>query len=401
MSFLREVVTRFRLDMSDVDKGFKSANRKTSELKSTLSSLAGAFGIGLGFAGAVAVGKMGLSAERTRFQLERMVSPEKYRAFQQIFENVRNELNSVRAGAANILRPATFNQAAAAWSRAFGDGEEYMVAFGEMFKFASKQSALTGKEVADIMEELQSAIETGGFDALLDIPGFDRHRQQMMEFISQAQTTGAPGGEVDRLNRMRLVMDAIGASSKGQNEQMKKLPGELLSAQSAGNKLQETLQKLGHVLDKLIVPALEKIVQLLQFAVNKTAEAEAGATAMGLDRWRKDTFKSPSSVGSAWLDGVKEMGDSKKWKRFLGLKADSEVGMSSTPLMSLPGIIGGLLSRDMQMAKDKVLGAAGNVSVTNNINIRSTDPEQAGKETANAIDRTIRDARAVPLTEGK
>ena len=70
MPVLREVVTRFKFETDK--KGVNDFERTMKRLRGGTRRLAKLFGISLGVAGVIAMGKLGISIERARFNMGRL-----------------------------------------------------------------------------------------------------------------------------------------------------------------------------------------------------------------------------------------------------------------------------------------------------------------------------------------
>jgi hypothetical protein len=402
MAVLREVVTRFRLESSEQD--FRGLNLRVDGVKNGLRSLAGLFGVTLGIGGAVAIGRMGLAATQTATQLRYMAGTD-FSKFEGIFPRVQAHLEAVRKGASRIFRPELFDEAAAGFVRVFGTGSDSAKNFERIWKFAAVQSAITGKNVVDIARDLQSVIETGNLEPLMNIPGFTQFRKQLDEMRLKWQETGAPGGEPERLARTRELLSVLSGASAQQDRFLasaKKMPQELLSSAEMANKMRETLEHLGKIFDKVIVPAMEKLTKLLDYFIEKfgivdNALQQKPSAAVGIFAPGGPSGGPPRVVRGtrpeAWID---EKGrDLMEWMR-------SDTARKGRQL--------DLLREDkyLRMTREQIRdyidrGGTPTVGVQNNtFNIVAPDTLGAGLEVKKIMGDMFNDARASsPPTEGR
>ena len=391
MTTLREVITRFRLETNERD--YSNFNQKLSTMKGGLRSLATAFGVTLGVGGVIAISRMGLSAERARFDLERLAGVN-FGRVREVLGSVSSELETIRGGASNIFRPRQFDEAAANFVKVFGTGKRELDAFGRIFSFAAKQSALTGDNVVEITKAIQDAVSGGGFDALLNIPGFTQYRKQLLEFQQEAMNPGEPGGAVGMQNRMRAILRIINESSDEQARAMKKVPAELLAADKTANKMQETLEKLGSVITKTLVPALEKLVKLLDAIVGKFVDINEKAAKAGVSPGVYAMGEAYAGLG----DIVKNPGKlAPDMSAMIGPDLPKREGQfpveGFADRMRYLGWLPPFKTGTMPEQKTEI-------NITNEFNIRSTDPTEAAREAFRKFNDKMNEARAsVPPTE--
>lgn len=391
---LRDVVTRFRFDVDE--SGVRRFNSSMGSMRGGLRQLAGLFGVTLGIGGAAAVGKMGNSAERAEFQLRRLAGSD-FSKFRNVLREVQHELDSIRGGASAIIRPKQFDEAAAGFTRVFGSGKPQMEAFQRIFSFAAKQAVLTGREVTEITKAIQDAVATGGFEELLDLPGFSQFRKQLLEFQQQAMDPGEPGGQVAMANRMRAVTRIIGESTAQQNKDLKLVPEQLLRADAAGNKMQETLEKLGDTLMKSLVPALEKLTKLLDYVIDRFVD---------VDKKAKNAGMTPAQffahdTGSKIARGLRSLSPSR-------LEKDSEnlisriVREGGNPRKGeiVPPMILEEARKRMASAEMSQVMQTMSPAITNNFYIQNSDPMAVAREVQRRQDQSLQESRVnSPPTE--
>lgn len=358
MPVLREVITRFRFETDEA--GVRRFNGRVAVMKRGLRTLAAAAGITLGVAGAFAARRFGLAAEQAQFQLERLAGTDISR-FTAIFNRVSTSLDRIRAGASQIIRPRQFDEAAANFVRVFGTGRREVQAFERIFAFAARQSALTGENVVQITKSLQDAIASGGFDALLDIPGFDQKALKLLQF-QQSLVPEVPGDQPRIQARMQAILRIVEQSSAGQVRALKQVPEQLLSADRAANRMKETMENLGKVIADKLVPALNAIIKALDFITQKAGEAaKMAATAQG---------GALLSAGST--------------ARFGGQGPLARLLAPAPAAEPTPGAV----------------RAGGDTNINNTFNIRSTDPRSVAREVQRRQSDAMNEARAsVPPVE--
>lgn len=259
---LRELIARFGFEVDE--KGAKQVEKRVDSMKKGIGSLGKLMGVSLGVAGARAFFKMSQSAERAEFNLKRMAGTD-FKNLRQEFNKIQQEIEKTREGASKVITERQFDVAAANFLKVFGKGEKQIQAFSKIFEFSAKQAAITGQEVTDIISEIQSGIQGGGFDAFLDLPGFDVFRKQFLEFQQQAIDPGDPGGRIALQNRLKAVIGIVTESASEQNNELRQIPDELLEVDKATAKTKDSLEDLGKAINTLLVPAL----QGLNFALDK------------------------------------------------------------------------------------------------------------------------------------
>lgn len=367
-TILREVVTRYRFETDQ--KGVNKFNQTTRKMRGRLKGLGRLMGITLGVAGARAFFKMGQNANRAAFSLRRLVGTD-FRPLRRTLRNIRAEMNSVRAGSGELIRTKDFDIAAAGFFRAFGRGRQQMKQFREMFAFASRQAAVTGQNVTEVFSALQAAVIGGDFSALLDLPGFDRFRQKVIEFQQQAIDPGEPGGRVALQNRMRVLTRIMTQAGGAQRKALAQVPAELIEADKAAASFQESMDKLAKVFTTQLLPAIQ--------GLNKGLAIIAG-----------------------WIDRMSKKDQIPPLLNLLiGKRRPPPPGRKKTPE---PG--GG--DRDFFGGSNSGgffgLGVAtpGGQQISNTFHITSTDPAGAAKEVKRQFDRSVREAvDGLVRTEGR
>lgn len=412
---LREVITRFRFETKEQD--FRAFEGKLSLIKGGLRNIGSLLGISLGIAGVAAIGKMGLSADRAKFNLERLAGIN-FHSFRSVLSDIQKKFESIRAGASKIFTESDFDTAAANFAKVFGSGKEQAEQFGRIFEFAAKQARLTGGSVVEISKAIQDAIESGGFDALLDIPGFDQQKKKILEFQQQIMNPNEPGGQVGLRNRMAAVFNILKEASAEQDATIRKMPQKILVADNTAKRLEQTLQKAGDAILETVVPAMQKLIQVLDWVIKKldivsNTAAKDGITpgealAFGGKEEQKDyEAKIAARYGGK---GGKKMNLSplgKKLAALLGAGDIDSIGGNERPepkpdngpsagerfmnFMFTESERAYLRSVFMSPGK----GGDSGVTVTNNntFNIKATEPKETAEEVARHMDRQLNDTR--------
>lgn len=421
---LREVVTRFRLETDE--KGAQHLEKRVESIKHGLKDLASVFGITLGVAGALAVGKMGYEAERAKVNLEYLAGTDFGPLMHQI-EIVQRRMENARAGSSKIFREEEIHRAAAAWTTAFG-GDNGLTGnvekFGTVLKFAETQAAITGKKVDEIVAAIQGAIQNGGMEALMEVPGFNQFQRQTLEWIDKVTDPKEPGGRTGIELRAQRIIEILQQQDAAQNKALKKVPAELLAIDSAGAQMKETMAKLGQTLDKLLVEVIPRLIPILEWItehlgiVNKTIDKSGavglvGKASKAADDWFDylydggNPFASPEerqkamdsararrlTPGAAdedrrakiesWTPQGSMM---RSWMiRWAGLEPrPGELGFKGTPQLDAPG------QQRIEIRE-----------MNNTFHIQSNDPATVAREVEKKLNDSVRDARssAVPTEE--
>lgn len=261
MPTIREVITFFGFETDE--RGADQVDKRIDGMKKGIGGLGKLLGVSLGVAGAKAFFGMGQRAERAEFNLKRLAGTD-FTDLRRQFSIIQGDLNNIREGAASVVTEKQFDVAAAGFIRVFGRGQAQFDAFSKIFTFAAKQAAITGQEVTAIVDQIQSGIQGGGFDALLELPGFDVFRKKLLEFQQQAIDPGEPGGRIAIQNRLNAIIGVITEATKEQNNELRDVPDNLLEVDKAAQKSKDTLEKLAGTVTELLVPAFESINLLLE-----------------------------------------------------------------------------------------------------------------------------------------
>lgn len=254
MTIIREVVTRFGFEVDE--KGAKGIEKRVDGMKKGFGGLGKFIGVALAGTGAKALFGMGQSIDRARFSAERF-SGIKLNKLQAEFRATQKELDSIKKGAGEIVTEKEFLVAAAGFTKVFGKGEKQFSTFKDIFAFAAKQASLTGQSVNSIFEQIQGGITGGGFDALLDVPGFDIFKKKMLEFQQQVIDPGEPGGRIALANRLKAISQVITESSSEQEAALKTLPDNIFEADRAAAQTKNTFENLAGSINNVLVPAMK------------------------------------------------------------------------------------------------------------------------------------------------
>lgn len=429
---LRELVTRFRFETSEAD--FRGFNQKLNSMKSGLNSLASVFGITLGVSGAVAIGRMGLAATQAKVQLQYLAGSDAFTNLRRIFDRVQTQLEGIRAGSSRLFRREQFDQAAAGFVRVFGTGEVKMRDFEKIWRFATVQSGITGRNVTEIVDEMTRAVQSGGFESLLDIPGLTEFRRQMLEFQQGIIDPKEPGFEIARLNRMRMLVAVLDQASTKQDKFLhstKLMPQQLLSAAEVANKMRESLQRIGESFDRWIIPAMEKLIKFLDYFMVKFGIMEKGVKMLdnkpagGIHpqggEGRVPRIVARNAVGGYMEEKGRELlqwmheDSSKKGRQIDLLRGDLYLKLSREqirdyiagkiplPDTTQPGASPETSLTDKEGLAEISRDSSVNIGVQNNhINVTASDPVAAGREIQKKLEETYKDARAQNLpVEGR
>jgi len=272
MPVLREVVTRFKFETDK--KGVDQFERTMRKMRSGTRRLAKLFGISLGVAGVTAMGKLGISIERARFNMERFTGLSTAQLEQQLL-SVQRSLDQIRRGFGTKITGKDFFSAGTEFFQIFGRGEGKMESFKRTFELAAKLSLLTGKNVKDLFSSITQGIESGNFGFLADVPGFTKTRIQNLQDQLNAI---APGGEftsgIGRAQRLNAFLRNTGRSSGVISRNLKAIPDAVFEADRAAASFKKTMDNLSESLTKLLVPALNKLNILLDKIVVTSDKAK-------------------------------------------------------------------------------------------------------------------------------
>lgn len=263
---LRHLITRFGFDVDK--KGVNQYENTIKGMKRSALRVAGIFGLSFG---AKQLWDAAQGAERAEFLFKRLAKTD-FRPLRQVLADTREEMNRIRAGAGNLLTTREFDQSAKRFLKDFGSGREQMRLFADLWSFAARESAITGKNVQEIMAGLQEGIKGGGFDSLLELPGFDQFRKQLLEFQQQAIDPGEPGGRIAIQNRARAFIKIIRQAQAEQNRSIRELPKELLEANKTTKDFSETIDKLSRTIDVALIPVLKGLNKAFEFFAEKIDE---------------------------------------------------------------------------------------------------------------------------------
>lgn len=421
---LREVVTRFRFEAAEKD--LSNIQKNIDSLKGGLGKVAGLFGIGLGVGGAVALGKFGMSAERVHFQLKR-IAGEKYDKFEDIFVGVNRELETTRKGLSDLFKPKMFEAAAAGFARVFGTGEEQMESFRKILRFAVKESAMSGVPVEEIAANIQEAIQSGGFEPLMGMPGFDLAQKQLREFQQQAMTIGGPGGPQDVQNRMQQMVQLIDTMGTEQDRSLRNVKDSVLAGDKLANKMQETLDTLGKTLLNSLAPALEKLTKVIDFVIKKFGIVNEEAEKTGTNPALYAYGEAFSSIGTGISDAAETVTNPKKRQKAMDSIEETLTNLGWLPpfkvgphayaernvneLKRLDEMYKGNIPEEVserfksrpgydEFLQQRGGAQGGGVSMTNTFNITGNDPDAIAREVKRKQGELLEDARAsYPPTE--
>jgi len=271
MPVLREVVTRFKFETDE--QAARKVDSRVNKMKKGIGGIGKFLGIGLGIAGAKALFSFGQTGKRAEHVLKNLVGVD-FKPLEQSMIKIRNELNILQEGAGNVFAPRDFNIAAAGFFRTFKQGRKEIELFDKIFRSAAIQSANTGENVSALVQQLTQAISGGDFSALLKLPGIDQSFVKRIEDINALLDPGEIGGQVAIGQRMEILSKVLTKTNKEQLKSIKDIPPQLLKMQAAEKKLQTGTEKLATSLNKTLVPAMEKLNQVLNQFVTTSESIE-------------------------------------------------------------------------------------------------------------------------------
>lgn len=260
---LRNLITRFGFDVDK--KGVNKYNETVKGMKRSALKVAGIFGLGFG---AKELWQAGQSAERASFLFKRLAQTD-FQPLRQTFADTRKEINRIRKGAGNLITTKEFDRSAKDFLKTFGRGREQMKLFSDLWSFSARESAITGKNVQEIMSGLQEGIKSGDFSSLLDLPGFDQFKKKILEFQQQALDPNTPDGRIAIQNRAKAFVNIIRKAQSEQNKSLRQLPPELLEADRTTKDFKETIDKLSRTIDNVLVPVLKSMSRLFENLTEK------------------------------------------------------------------------------------------------------------------------------------
>jgi len=313
---LRELVTRFRFDVDE--KGVDKYNKSVGNMKLGLGKLVGGIGIGL-------LGKqlfdLGGKAEQAEFNLKRFAGTD-FAPLRANFRRIQAEINGIRKGAGNVITVSDFDRATASFVQTMGRGKKELQSFNQLWEFSAKQSAITGENAADIVEQLTNAVSSGDFAIFQDkIPGFDLIKKQFEDFILEAKKVGDPGGVIDLNTRVAAFSRIIGEAGAEQDKAIKAIPDSLLKSREASKQLEDILQNLGKDIRDLLVPAIKKLSDILT-GYNKSGVASVLQNILPIDK--KSTLGSATSVSDMFFGPTDSSGRSEAVRSWDSLPSDLE-----------------------------------------------------------------------------
>jgi len=271
MPVLREVVTRFKFETDE--QAARKVDQRVNKMKRGISGIGKVLGVTLGLAGAKALFSFGQTGKRAEHVLKNLVGVD-FKPLEQSMIKIRNELNILQEGAGNVFAPRDFNIAAAGFFRTFKQGRKEIELFDKIFRSAAIQSANTGENVSALVQQLTQAISGGDFSALLKLPGIDQAFVKRIEDINALFDPGEIGGQIAIRQRMGVLSEILTRTNKEQLKSIKDIPPQLLKMQAAEKKLQTGTEKLATSLNKTLVPAMEKLNQVLNQFVTTSENIE-------------------------------------------------------------------------------------------------------------------------------
>jgi len=271
MPVLREVVTRFKFETDE--QAARKVDQRVNKMKRGISGIGKVLGVTLGLAGAKALFSFGQGATRAEFTLKNLAGIE-FTPLRQSMSRIRDDLDLIRKGAGAIFRERDFDIAAAGFVRTFGTGRRELELFDQIFRSAAKQSAVTGQNVAELVQQLTQAITSGDFSALMELPGIDQAFVKRLEDINELFNLGEIGGQSAIRRRSTELAKALEMVADRQDKSLRNVPNQLLLADQAGKKMQDSTERLAESLNRTLIPVMEKLNVVLDKFVTTTESIE-------------------------------------------------------------------------------------------------------------------------------
>lgn len=363
---LRHLVTRFGFDVDK--KGVNQYENTVKGMKRSAMRVAGIFGLGFG---AKQLWDAAQGAERAEFLFKRMAKTD-FRQMRSVLSETREEMDRIREGSGSLLTTKEFDQSARRFLKDFGRGREQMRLFKDLWSFASRESAITGKNVMEIMSGLQEGIKGGDFGSLLELPGFDQFQKQLQEFQQQAIDPGEPGGRIAIQNRARAFLDIIRKARSEQNRSLQQLPEELLQANKTSKDFAETMDRLSRTIDDALVPVLKRLNSLFESFHEKLDQLKknggVGSFLPGLTGENKERNRASSSVND----------DESIWEIYKRNERERNARLAERGVEPLT-VMGGINTLDKKL-RDRTVDPvnAGITEFKTIFNITNQDPETVG-----------------------
>ena len=323
MPILREVITRFKFETDE--QAARKVDKRVSKMKRGIGGIGKVLGLTLGIAGAKALFSFGQGATRAEFSLKNLAGVE-FAPLRQNMNRIREDLNLIREGAGAIFRERDFDIAAAGFVRTFGTGRKELELFDQIFRSAAKQSAVTGKNVAELVQQLTQAITSGDFSALMELPGIDQSFIKRLEDINELFNLGEIGGQSAIRRRSEALASALEMVADRQDKSLRNVPSQLLLADQAAKKTQDSVERWAESLNRTLIPVMEKLNIVLDKFVT-TSESIEKKGFLG-------TFQeSIRSLGASQrAEREKRIEDLRKGKTTTGLSRDVRAAQQLGPL---------------------------------------------------------------------
>lgn len=255
MAVLREVITRFKFETDRA--GARKVNRNITQMKRGVRGLTKLFGVTLGVATVRSLFKMGVSLDQARFNMQRFAGIDTTRMKQQ-FESIQASMNNIRKGAGGVLRLRDFFKSGAQFFQTFGKGEKQTKDFRRTFEFAAKLSAITGRNVHEIFQQITEGLEGGDFSILAEA-GFKKSDIQRIQDLLSEIDPGEFGGDIARQMKLRKFLTEVAKSSGRINKDLSAVPDAVLKANKAAETFKDTIDKLAKLFTDQLVPAIENL----------------------------------------------------------------------------------------------------------------------------------------------
>lgn len=274
MATLREVTTRFKFETDEA--GVRKFNSRIGAMKRSLGKFAKLGLLGLGVSAFTGFNSMVQSAEQARFSLRRLVGTN-FKPLRKKFHQIQDEIRKVSNGiAGGFVIETDFDVSAVNFFSVLNRGKREMSDFIKIFRFANKESELTGKNVVQIVDTIQSAIQGGSLEGLLSLPNFDIFKKQFEEFILGEINPNEPGGRATIEQRRTRILEILSKAQVEQNASLKKLTPALTASRETGSLLKDTLIDLGSTMRNLLAPVLLKLNDFLKLVNGRLIQFTKG-----------------------------------------------------------------------------------------------------------------------------
>ena len=348
MGVLRELITRFGFDVDKKD--VNKYDKTVGSMSKKALKLGAIFGGAFTFKGIV---DAGLSAERTSFILGRLAGTD-FSKFQNMLVKTRKELDSIKAGAGDLITDKNFNLSAINFVEEFGHGNDALKLFNTLLSFSSKQSAITGGNLNEIMATLQQGIKTGDFSFLKKLPEFDQVSVNRLNALNKIFDPNELGGSIGLRQKSAKLSGFLGQAERSQVSSLANIPDNIFEANRATKQFNDAADKTGAITTNALVPAI-------QFMTDGTKRAN-------------DFVEAISEIPDKGVKGALfDLDPPKPIFKGSGTINRNPVNQNDSPTDS---------------------NSKSEINMTNHINITSDDPRKTGAEIENRLNGMVKKARS-------